>query len=94
MPGKSRHSKGKHPHHLKKIKSRQHQGTTVSPQPAVAGTIQPAMAKGITAPASMPATPAKLRAASYPYITSELRNIGILTVIILVILIVLARVLS
>jgi len=94
MPGKSRHGKGKHPHHIKKIKTRQHHDAMVSPRPAAAGTTQPAMAKSMPSPAGRPASAAKLKAASYPYITTELRNIGILFVIILVVLIVLAQVLS
>jgi hypothetical protein len=45
--------------------------------------------------ASAPASPKISRAIQqHPYIAKELRNIGILTVIILVILVVLARVLS
>jgi hypothetical protein len=94
MPGKSRHGKGKYPHHIKKSKARQHHGANVSQPPVVTGTTQPVAAASPAVPASVPASTVKSRTASRTYITMELRTIGILTVIILVILIVLSRVLS
>lgn len=94
MPGKSRHGKGKHPHHSKKSKAKQRHGAIALQQPTVAETPQP-VATIITPPSlKTPAPPAKSRIAQYPYITTELRRIGILAGIILVILIVLALVLS
>jgi len=59
-------------------------------RPAVAGAA-PAAAISTPPPPKAPASP---KTASYPYITTELRNIGILAGIILIILIVLARLLS
>jgi hypothetical protein len=94
MPGKLRHGKGKHHHLSKKSRARQRQVTMTPPQPVVADTLTPA-AKISTPPSSgAPASPAKSRAIQYPYITAELRRIGILAGIIIVILIVLAQVLS
>lgn len=94
MPGRSRHGKGKHPHHSKKSKAKQRYGAMALQQPTVADTPQPA-ATIITPPSlKTPTSPAKSRIARYPYIATELRSIGILAGIILVILIVLALVLS
>lgn len=94
MPGKSRHGKGKHLHHARIIKARQPQGAAVSQPQAVAGTPQPAAPRSLRPSASAPASAAVSRVPQYPYVTRELRRIGILTGIILVILIVLARFLS
>jgi len=94
MPGKSRHGKGKHPHHSKKSKAKLRHSAMSLQQPIAADTTQP-VATTITPPSSrVPTSPAKPRIAQYPYITTELRRIGILAGIILVILIVLALVLS
>ena len=95
MPDKSQHRKGKHPAHSKKSKAKQRYAA-MSAQPQVAAQIpKPA------APASMPAPSttvrtklAKTGTAKYPYITTELRRIGILAGIMLALLIVLALVLS
>ena len=94
MPGKSRHGKGKHPHLSKKSRARQRHDTVALPQPVVTDAHQPAAT--ISTPPSLrtPASPRTSRVAQYPYITTELRRIGILAGIILVILIVLALVLS
>jgi len=98
MPGKSQHGGRKHHHQSKKSKAKQRHTVMASPQPAVA------QAPGAAIPTSVPATPERPasaptphptpKAAQYPYITAELRQIGILAGIILVILIVLALVLS
>jgi hypothetical protein len=91
MPGKSRHGKGKHPHHSKKSKAIQRrQAGILQPQPDSV-TAMPTAAVQAPVPTAT-ATP-KARTAQYPYITSELRRIGILAGIILVILIVLSVVL-
>ena len=92
MPGKSRHGKGKHHQHSKKIRARHH--VPMVSQPAVAGTPQPAATISAPPPSRAPTAATIPRAIQHPYITAELRNIGILTGIILVILIVLALVLS
>jgi len=94
MPGKSRHDKRKHPHHSKKSKARQRHGAMPLQQQAVAETPQPAATISRLPSSKAPASPAASRVAQHPYITTELRRIGILAGIILVILIVLALVLS
>ena len=93
MPGKLQHGKGKHPHHSKKSKARQRHIATAL-KPPVADTPQPATAISTASIPKVTTSPAKSRTAQYPYITTELRRIGILAGIILVILIVLAVVLS
>lgn len=94
MPGKSKHGKGKHPHHSKKSRaihrqevmaSRQH-GNVVAPKPA-AVIEPPSGLKGA-------ALPAKRTTLQYPYIAGELRRIGILAGVIVIILIALSFVLS
>ena len=93
MPGKSRHTKGKHPHKSKKSKAKQRQEALALHQIAdetrwldTTIDIQP-IARTTT-------SPAKTRTMQYPYIMGELRRIGILAAIIIVILIILAIALS
>jgi len=94
MPGKSRHGKGKHPHHSKKSKAierqagnlLQQQATAVAPKPAASAEASPApKAAAATAAVTTP---------RYPYVAGELKRIGILAGIFIVILIVLSIVLS
>ena len=94
MPGKSRHHKRKLSR-SKRIKGRQGV-SAISTQPqAVAQTVKPApRAKVRTPSASIPSSMANLAAARYPYIAAELRRIGILAGLILVILVILALVFS
>ena len=94
MPGKSRHIKGKHPHHSKKSKAIQRQGAMALQQHKV--TEEPMHATTIDTIPSPKATtaPMKTKVLQYPYIIGELRRIGILAGILLVILIILAVVLS
>ena len=90
MPSKSRHSQRK----LSRRKRRK--GTLVSPPPvsqqqAVAQPYKPVAPAKVAAPsAGVPV----LTLARYPYIVTELKRIGILTGIILVILVALFLVLS
>ncbi len=94
MPGKSRrHGKGKHPHHSKKSKAIQHKEAAALQQTAATSVPGQAAAIDTTPLPKVAATPAKTRTLQYPYITGELRRIGILAGIILVILIILAVVL-
>jgi len=88
MPGKSRRAKAlQH----KRRKERRLSPAIAVQQQVVAQTRKPvASAPSVSAPT--PRT--TLTAARYPYITAELRRIGILAGIMLVILIVLALVLS
>jgi len=91
MPGKSRHGKGKHPHHSKKSKairrqagiSLQQQATSVAPKPAAPVESPPA-----------PKAEAAIITPRYPYVAGELKRIGILAGIMIVLLIVLSIVLS
>ncbi len=95
MLGKSRHRKGKHSPQSKKGKSRRHFSATVAQQQAVAQTYEPVSHPNVPAPsAGVPAPVAKLAAVRYPHIATELRTIGILAGIMLIILTVLALVLS
>ena len=93
MPGKSRHVKGKHPHQSKKSKAIMRQAGTNQRQEA------PAAATKIEEPVKAPALPkadtAKeaVAAIRYPYVTWELKRIGILAGIIIVVLIVLSIIL-
>ena len=95
MSDKSRRGRGKHSPQNKKRKIRQHFLATVAQQQAVAQTYEPASHPGVPAPlVSAPTPVAKLAAARYPHIATELRTIGILAGIVLIILVVLALVLS
>ena len=95
MPGKSRHKKGKHSPQSKKRKSGRHFSATVARHQAVVQTHEPVSRPDMPAPSATVPTPlAKLAAAHYPHITTELRTIGILSGIMLIILIILALVLS
>jgi len=91
MPGKSRHGRGKHPVRGKRRRSGRSSLAVAPQQPPPSQTYptvpQPEVADVLTSVA--PVTTAR-----YPYIVTELRRIGILAGIILVILVVLALVLS
>ncbi len=95
MPGKSRHAKKKH--FQRSMKSAARQPVAAGPQPpqAVDGPPQPSapVSKPVSASAPAPSRVSGI-VQQHPYIGRELRNIGILTVIVLVILVVLSRVLS
>ncbi len=92
MPGKPRHAKGKY-HHSKKSKAKQRQGA-IPIQQVAAEAPEQAAAIGTTSMPKATASPAKTITMQYPYITGELRRIGILAGIIIVILIISAIVLS
>jgi hypothetical protein len=98
MPGKSRRGKGKHPHYSKKSKIRQRQVGAGLPQPTGAGLPQQAAASVPQPAAPVSARPVSKAAATtatiqYP-IVSELKRIGILTGIIIIILVILYIVLT
>ena len=86
MPGKSRQARRR----LSRKRKRRQVSPAIAPQQqAVTQAPKPA------APSARVSTPlATVTAARYPYILTELRRIGILTGIMLVILIVLALILS
>ena len=94
MPGKSRHGKRKHSTLSKRRKEKQRSLASTARQPVTAQTSMPVPAASkvdskvsIPPPSTAPATD------QYAYVTAELKRVGILTGIILVILIVLALVL-
>jgi len=89
MSGKSRHGRGKRSFQSKKRKSRQSLPPIVTQQQSVSQTYKP-VAPSVRVPAPM-ATPTT---AEYSHTLVELRRIGILAGIMLVILVVLALVLS
>jgi len=95
MPGKSRHGKGKQPVRSKRRRSGRSSLASAAQQPPVSQTYEPVPQPEVSTP--LPTTPTSSAAVStvrYPYITTELRRIGILAGIMLVILVVLALVLS
>jgi len=88
MPKKSRRIKALQ---SKRKKIRQQLVAEAPPQPVAAQTVRPVAPAELSAPsAGRPAHRAALSAHRYPYVTAELRRIGILAGIMLVILIVLA----
>jgi hypothetical protein len=90
MPGKSKHGKGRRPQYKNKIRPQTVQTTqSVAGAP---GTTAPVVVKTATAPRVPGYTPAS--AAEYPFFTSELKRIAVITVIILVILVVLALIIK
>ena len=93
MPGKSRRSKGKHSVRSKRRRSGRGSLAMAPQQLPASQTYEPQ--PEVSAPAPSVPTPAvTVTTARYPYITTELRRIGILAGITLVILVVLALVLS
>ena len=93
MPGKSKHGKGKHPHY-KKSKLRQRQAVSGLQQPVaqdVAKPTLPAAASVSPVPKTQKATAPSAVSATIQrsYSLAEIKRIGILTGIILVILIIL-----
>jgi len=98
MPGKSQHGNRKHHPQSKKSKAKQRYTAMAAAQPAVAQAPRAAIPATVPATpassASVPTSPQALKTVKHPYITAELRRIGILAGIILVILVVLALVLS
>ena len=94
MPGKSRHRKGKYLPQGKKKESRQHFSAPVAQQQVTAQTHEPISYSGVSAPSTGVSTPmAKLATVRYPHVAAELRTIGILAGIMLIVLAALALVL-
>ena len=95
MPGKSRRRGGKYSPQSKKGKGRSSRPAVLAQQPAVAQTHEPVSSPDASVPsAGVPTPMAKPAAVRYPYIATELRTIGILAGVMLIVLVVLARVLS
>ncbi len=79
----------------KKKKGRPGRPDMLARQPAVAQTREPVSSSGVAVPSARVPTPVvKLAAGRYPYIATELRTIGILAIIMLIVLTVLALVLA
>lgn len=95
MSGKSRRGRGKRSSQIRKKKGRLASPAITAQQPAATQTREPIISSKVAAPsASMPTSMSIPSAARYPFIATELRRIGILAGIVLVILVVLALVLS
>ena len=93
MSGKIRHKRGKHTVQSKRKVDRSSRPSTPPQQPAVAQIKKSVSSTEEPLPAaSVPATTAKPQVVRYPYISAELRTIGILAVVMLAILVVLALV--
>lgn len=94
MPGKSRRRKGKYSIQSKKKKNGLSRPTALAQQSAVAQVRESVSSPKVSiSSASAPAPVVKSVVVQYPYIATELRTIGILAGIMLIILIVLALVL-
>jgi hypothetical protein len=95
MSGKLRHGKGKHPVRSKRRRSGRDSLAIAAQQTPVSQTYKAVLQPKVSAPSPSTPTPtATVTTARYPYIITELRRIGILAGITLVILVVLALVLS
>ena len=95
MSGKSRRRRGKYSSQSKKKKDRASHPIILAQQSAVTQTHEPVSVPKVFAPsASVPTPVAKPATIWYPYIATELRTIGILAGIMLIVLVVLALVLS
>jgi len=95
MSGKSRQGRRKQTARSKKGKGRRSPSSVVVQQQAVASTPETAVHLEASTPsASVPTSRAMPTTVQHPHMFSELRRIGILAGIILVILVVIARVLA
>ncbi len=95
MPGKSRHGGRKHSFQDKKKKGRRSPAGVVAQRQADIQIDKPVAPPRVATPStSAPAPTPRLTAVRHPYILTELRRIGILAGIMLVILVVLVLVLS
>jgi len=91
MPGKSRHERGKHSVQSSKRRSKPSRPPTLAQQSAVAQAGIPVPSPNVSIPSvSVPTRTARPVIIRNPYITSELRTIGILGGILLIALVVLA----
>jgi hypothetical protein len=93
MPSKSRHSRGKHPHRSKKSKAIKRQEALAARQSVPEKPAE--TVETVTIPTPKPAeAPSKVHTMNYPYVFRELRRIGILAAIMIIILIILAVTIS
>ena len=95
MPGKSRHGKGKQSVRCKRRRSGRGSVAIAAQQPPVSQAYETVPKPKVSTPSPSTSTPsAAVSTIRYPYIVAELRRIGILAGIMLVILVVLTLVLS
>jgi len=95
MPGKSQHSRKKHSFQSKKKKGRRSPPDVVAQRQADIQIDKPVAPPKMAAPSVSTPTPRPVSTpARHPYVLTELRKIGILAGIMLVILVVLALVFS
>ena len=95
MPGKSQHGRKRRSFQGKRKKGRRSPLGVVAQRQVVTETHKPVAPPKVVAPSASAPTPMPvLTAVRYPYILTELRRIGILAGIMLVVLVVLVLVLS
>ncbi len=95
MTGKSQRHKGKHSAHSKKSKAIERSNAPAPHQPIVTQISRPVVTPDVSSRrAAKTASLTASKTVRYPFITAELKRIGILAGIIVAILIVLALVLS
>jgi hypothetical protein len=95
MPSKSRRKRGKRSFQGKKRKGRLTPVLKTAEQVTASQTGTPAAPSTVTAPPVSKPVPAPTpMAARYPYVTSELKRIGIIAAIVIAVLVILSRVLS
>ena len=95
MPGKSRHGRKKSSFQGKKKKGRRSSPPVFAQRQALTEAREPVVSPKVIAPAAKPSTPVSVPSiVQYPHVLTELRRIGILAGIMLVILVVLALVLA
>ena len=95
MPSKSSNKKGKYSPQSKKKKGKSSRPAAVVMQPIAAESQRPVETPSVpVAPAKAPAQTAEPAAVQYPFVAAELRTIGILASIMIIILVVLALLLA
>lgn len=95
MPSKSRRKRGKQSFHGKKRKGKLTPVPKTAEQPVATQTGTPGVHPTVTAPPVSKPVPAPTpTVARYPYVTSELKRIGIIAAIMIAVLVILSRVLS
>ncbi len=94
MPSKSRRKRGKQSFHGKKRKGKLTPVLKTAEPATASQTGAPAAPPTVTAPPVSKPVPAPTPAvARYPYVTSELKRIGIIAAIMIAVLVILSRVL-
>ena len=93
MASKSRRKRGKQSFHGKKRKGKLTPVLKTAEPATASQTGAPAAPPAVTAPPASEPVPATPAAARYPYVSSELKRIGIIAAIMIAVLVVLSRVL-